>query len=207
LRHATADTIRLVGGTPCLDFANTVIWDAPGSPRPRAPDVLGHPEALAAWGARLGLLAQAAQTPAAKEHESARVLRSTVHAVFAVIANKASPPEDALQRLHDVYLEAVDRAELRERAGRWILSWPSEDARSLRLAIATDAFELLSDPARLARVRQCPGRDCGGLFVDLTGRRRWCSMEACGSREKMRRLYERQRAAGATPDAAGGSPG
>ena len=49
------------------------------------------------------------------------------------------------------------------------------------------------DPARLARLRRCPGRDCGWLFLDTSGRRRWCSMGACGSREKMRRMYARRR--------------
>jgi predicted RNA-binding Zn ribbon-like protein len=48
----------------------------------------------------------------------------------------------------------------------------------------------------LARVRRCPGRDCGWLFLDASGRRRWCSMTTCGSREKMRRMYARRRGAG-----------
>jgi predicted RNA-binding Zn ribbon-like protein len=44
-------------------------------------------------------------------------------------------------------------------------------------------------------VRQCPGRNCGWLFLDVSGRRHWCSMATCGSRAKMRRLYARQRGA------------
>jgi len=63
----------------------------------------------------------------------------------------------------------------------------------VRLAVAADAAALLADPARLARVRRCPGHDCGWLFLDLSGRRRWCSMDTCGSRAKMRRLYERRK--------------
>ncbi|MDR0358582.1 MAG: CGNR zinc finger domain-containing protein [bacterium] len=46
-------------------------------------------------------------------------------------------------------------------------------------------------------MRRCPGRGCGWLFLDASGRRRWCSMQTCGSRAKMRRLYERRRSAGA----------
>jgi predicted RNA-binding Zn ribbon-like protein len=64
----------------------------------------------------------------------------------------------------------------------------------VRFAVAVDAIALLGDPARLSRVRACPGRNCGWLFLDTSGRRRWCSMETCGSREKMRRMYERRRA-------------
>jgi predicted RNA-binding Zn ribbon-like protein len=194
LKNATADTIRLVGGTLCLDFVNTVIWDGPGKPRPQSPDVLDSPEAIAAWGTRLAVLAPGVEPAAADQHDRACELRSTVHEAFAAIAAGASPRPEALESLHGIYVEAVDRAWLAERAGVWTLTWPSDDAGSVRLAVAADALDLLSDAPRLARVRQCPGRDCGALFVDRTGRRRWCSMEACGSREKMRRLYERQRA-------------
>ena len=65
----------------------------------------------------------------------------------------------------------------------------------VRFAVAVDAMALLADPARLARVHRCPGPACGWLFLDTSGRRRWCSMSTCGSRVKMRRLYERRRQA------------
>jgi predicted RNA-binding Zn ribbon-like protein len=64
----------------------------------------------------------------------------------------------------------------------------------VRFAVAADAVALLADPARIARLHRCPGRDCGWIFLDISGRRRWCSMATCGSREKMRRMYERKRA-------------
>jgi predicted RNA-binding Zn ribbon-like protein len=64
----------------------------------------------------------------------------------------------------------------------------------VRFAVAADAVALLGDAERLSRVRHCPGHDCGWLFLDTSGRRRWCSMETCGSRAKMKRLYERKRA-------------
>jgi len=63
------------------------------------------------------------------------------------------------------------------------------------LAVAADAVRLLDDPGRLGRVTACPGRLCGWLFINASGRRRWCSMSACGSREKMRRMYARRAAA------------
>ena len=65
----------------------------------------------------------------------------------------------------------------------------------MRFAVAADAVALLADPARIARLHRCPGRDCGWVFLDTSGRRRWCSMATCGSREKMRRMYARKRAA------------
>ena len=64
----------------------------------------------------------------------------------------------------------------------------------MRFAVAADAVSLLADPTRMARLHRCPGRDCGWVFLDMSGRRRWCSMATCGSREKMRRMYARKRA-------------
>ena len=71
------------------------------------------------------------------------------------------------------------------------------DARSyqdLKPVLREAVLDALADQERLARVRRCPGPSCGWLFLDTSGRRRWCSMSTCGSRVKMRRLYERRRA-------------
>ena len=55
------------------------------------------------------------------------------------------------------------------------------------------ALDLLT--TSLERVRLCESHDCGWLFLDTSrnGRRRWCSMQGCGSREKMRRYRARDR--------------
>ena len=70
---------------------------------------------------------------------------------------------------------------------------PHELGRPLWL-VAESAADLLTD-GTLGRIKECPGAgDCGWLFYDTSrnGRRRWCGMEGCGSRVKMRRHYARQ---------------
>jgi predicted RNA-binding Zn ribbon-like protein len=49
---------------------------------------------------------------------------------------------------------------------------------------------------RLKWVGQCPGEECGWLFLDITrsGRRPWCDMADCGNLAKVRRFRERHRA-------------
>jgi predicted RNA-binding Zn ribbon-like protein len=59
-------------------------------------------------------------------------------------------------------------------------------------AAAWAASELLISPA-YERVRSCPGGGCGWLFLDRTGRRRWCTMSTCGNRSKARRFAARHR--------------
>ncbi|MFF5479769.1 CGNR zinc finger domain-containing protein [Streptomyces sp. NPDC012935] len=62
-------------------------------------------------------------------------------------------------------------------------------------AIARDALELLTDPAARARLRECEGDNCPIVYVDTSRgrRRRWCSSEVCGNRERVAR--HRRRAA------------
>src|SRR3954449_9351810 len=108
-------------------------------------------------------------------------------------AGAASPPGGPLARIAGDHAEAAAAARLAARDGAWRMDWPGDDPRRVRFAVAADAVALLADAERLARVHRCPGRNCGWLFVDTSGRRRWCSMDTCGSRAKMRRLYERRR--------------
>ncbi|GEC09396.1 hypothetical protein SSP24_70510 [Streptomyces spinoverrucosus] len=62
-------------------------------------------------------------------------------------------------------------------------------------AIARDAVELLTDPVARASLRQCAGDNCPIVYLDTSRgrRRRWCSSEVCGNRERVAR--HRRRAA------------
>jgi predicted RNA-binding Zn ribbon-like protein len=60
--------------------------------------------------------------------------------------------------------------------------------------ITLSALSILSDPKEMGRIKTCPGRDCGWMFLDETknARRKWCAMELCGNRAKASRNYERR---------------
>jgi predicted RNA-binding Zn ribbon-like protein len=191
------ETIQLWGGSLCLDFVNSVDYDARDRPLP-AHEALPAPADLARWARRLGVArGRRLLGVDAGELAAAHDLRAALYAVLAAIAREQRPPATALGRLMAVHAEAAAHARLApvEGEGGWRMTWPTADPRRVRFAVAADAIALLADPARLDRLRRCPGRDCGWLFLDTSGRRRWCSMGACGSREKMRRMYARQRAA------------
>ena len=147
---------------------------------------------LARWGRRLGLVGDTAPSGAA-ELARARELREAIYAIFAAIAGDEAPGADDLETLASTHANAAARAELVPAGEAWRLMWAPGEPAAVRFAVAQDAVELLGDEDRLRRVTRCPGRDCGWLFVNASGRRRWCAMDACGSREKMRRLYERRR--------------
>ncbi|MER6785989.1 CGNR zinc finger domain-containing protein [Streptomyces sp. NPDC000658] len=66
---------------------------------------------------------------------------------------------------------------------------------ALLAAVARDTVELLTDPVARAGLRQCAGDNCPLVYVDMSRgrRRRWCSSEVCGNRERVAR--HRRRAA------------
>lgn len=69
---------------------------------------------------------------------------------------------------------------------------------ALLAVVARDAVELLTDPVARAAVRECEGDSCPLVYLDTSRgrRRRWCSSEVCGNRERVAR--HRRRAAALT---------
>ncbi|WP_395245778.1 CGNR zinc finger domain-containing protein [Agromyces sp. MMS24-K17] len=59
--------------------------------------------------------------------------------------------------------------------------------------IARDAVDLFS-PDHLARIRECSAEDCDYVYLDTSraATRRWCSMQRCGNRAKVRAHRARQ---------------
>ncbi|MFF3153967.1 CGNR zinc finger domain-containing protein [Streptomyces sp. NPDC057910] len=64
---------------------------------------------------------------------------------------------------------------------------------ALLAVVARDAVDLLTDPEARARLRQCEGDNCRLLYLDTSRgrRRRWCSSEVCGNRERVARHRRR----------------
>ncbi|MFE0649221.1 CGNR zinc finger domain-containing protein [Streptomyces sp. NPDC059534] len=64
---------------------------------------------------------------------------------------------------------------------------PGATGTGLLATVARDAVELLTGPYA-DRIRVCGADYCALLFADTSrpGRRRWCSMDRCGNRHKVR---------------------
>lgn len=194
---------RLLGERLCLDFANTV-----ESPKGEHPEEFLHGYAdLVRWGRHVGLLddmqvARLLETAAARPDEAAGVferamaLRAALTGVFRVIATRREPAETDLKLLQAEYLTALRQARLTPDGDGFDWRWEDDAALDRPLwPVARSAIELLSHD-ELKRVKECPGAgDCGWLFYDTSknASRRWCSMEGCGSRVKMRHQYARKR--------------
>lgn len=188
---------RAIGGHPALDFVNT--WA--GWAQVEGRDYLGTYDHLAVWTSVSGLVdteaaAALRRRAAARKAEAEAILKEAKR--FRVdLHTLALAPNDpsALRGVNHVVRRAVGQAELVPGTGageapRWSIGGGLE--RPL-LAVAWAASELLTRED-LSAVRACPGDDCGWVFLDPRGRRRWCSMQWCGNRAKVRAHAERHRA-------------
>jgi predicted RNA-binding Zn ribbon-like protein len=177
--------------------ARGVTWAVPGAPAPPGTEPPGGNAALAGHPCS----APAATGPAELDAVAAEAvqLREWLRPVTAAWAMAGSPalPEDARDHLNEIL--ALGHRFLRIEAGgdgkprlQERHSW--DDARQLLVPPAEAAAELLADEDR-DLVRHCEGPTCTLWFYDRTKshRRRWCSMSACGNREKARKHRERDR--------------
>lgn len=193
----THQQFELVGGSPALDFLNTIHdWTVP---EPR--DYLADFSDALRFGEVAGVLTRAevrrlAGEPGQGELERLRELRTLMERVFraAVLGRDASPAD--LDRLARAAAEAAGTARLRcGDRGRIVRQVDPGAAGGalLRWRIVESAVALLTSP-RFARVKACPS--CGWFFLDASKNRsrRWCSMATCGTSAKARRYYRRKKA-------------
>lgn len=169
----------------CLDFANTRYWR--GQPTPT--ETLNAPADLAAW-------AGTAKAPAPAEFERALALRETIHRLFDAQAQGKAPAPRDVEALNAALATAPARATLKrvKEGFEWEVDMKSGTALALLAPILWSAGDLLAGP-QLAKVRRCANPECLYLFLDdsRAGKRRWCSMSACGNRAKARRHYHKTR--------------
>ncbi|MDG4825378.1 CGNR zinc finger domain-containing protein [Asanoa sp. WMMD1127] len=194
----TVQRMRLVGGNLALDFVNTRSGPPDG---PADDDVLtGHPE-LVAWGVYAGALTAHEATALDRTRGTraafarARRTRDYLDDLFRGVAAGRDPDADLLARLGDDAAEALAHATL-EPAYVWSWRGDRTPARPLRPVVHA-AVELLT-AGPLDRVKACGG--CRFLFLDESKNRsrRWCSMDDCGTAEKIRRYVDNRRARAAT---------
>jgi predicted RNA-binding Zn ribbon-like protein len=144
---------------------------------------------------RLLDMADARPLEAAGVFARAIALRAAITRVFRDIAAGQAPDDGDLELLHTEYLIALGHAHLEMSADAFAWAWPDDTLDHPLWPVARSAIELLTQ-GDLRRVKECPGAgDCGWLFYDTSknASRRWCSMEGCGSRVKMRHQYARKR--------------
>ncbi|MDI3567710.1 CGNR zinc finger domain-containing protein, partial [Bradyrhizobium sp. Arg816] len=57
--------------------------------------------------------------------------------------------------------------------------------------ISFDALTLIAEN-KLISLKRCSNPDCVLLFIDKSGKRKWCSMKICGERKKVAKFQDRK---------------
>jgi predicted RNA-binding Zn ribbon-like protein len=189
-----------VAGALSLDFVNTVAGIRTGVHN----DKLERYEDLLEWAVlgnaitpshaeSLALIARRRPEMTARTMGEAKALREALHGIFAAELKQRALPKQPFDFVNQRLGEALAHARIRRGAEKYEWGWePPEMLDAPLWPVVHNAGELLVSET-LARLRECAGDGCGWIFLDLTKNRsrRWCSMNGCGNRVKMRRFRDK----------------
>ncbi|MCC9704329.1 ABATE domain-containing protein [Streptomyces sp. MNU76] len=198
LRSYSGHVYRFDPGALCLEL---LVTGGPGA--------LTRHEVLHAPGDLLEWVEQSRLTPTpptlhvtADDVTYARRLRDALtRTVVSHVVGGAGLPELGIAPADTADLDLVNEAAARPPLAPAIRAdgtrgWAAGTATGAHLlsTVARDAVDLLTSPYA-ERIRMCAGDRCYLLYVDTSrpGRRRWCSMEHCGNRHKVRAHRVRQK--------------
>lgn len=178
MSYANNHPIRLISGRLALDFLNTADWSSDGEVTHEKLTSLSD---LGTWARAVGLSRPVLPEDIGEAVSYRRALRKLFLPASNDVAKVGTDPFPQRGLLLDGSAKPPTHPPLLD-------------------IIATSALAILSDPREMARIKLCPGDDCGWLFWDETknARRKWCMMETCGNRAKAARHYSKTRVASQT---------
>jgi len=174
-------------GAVCLDFAHTG-----GEGQYAVFETLHEPADLGEWLAQPPLDATVTVPVTAGELTAAKALRQAIWEAAHAQADRRPLSAGSVATINHAAATAPLVPEL---AGDGTTAaWaPPVRATQALSSLAREMIELLSGPLA-ERIRECASDNCPLVFVDSSrpGARRWCSMERCGNRHKLRALRARR---------------
>jgi predicted RNA-binding Zn ribbon-like protein len=198
-RTRTLETLEIIGGSLCLDFANTI-----NSRRKPEYDYLAKYSDLANWAVKVGALSTSQGKLLRKQADQddanawdalqkAVSLRELLYRLFSKLAKQFEPAQEDMSALVKLYADTISHGVFLRKGECFTVDW-EVDAKfdAILWPIIYSSGQLLLSE-KLMRVKECP--NCGWLFIDTSKNqnRRWCSMNTCGARDKMRRYHRKLR--------------
>ncbi|WP_156726705.1 CGNR zinc finger domain-containing protein [Streptomyces apocyni] len=190
VQNGQAD-LRFDSGRACLDLLATA----------HPVERIDSPARLRAWLVGAGLIPEGARLDRV-DADCVVAFRELRADLDRLVRDAPEPPaaespalDAALARLNTFAAAAppAPRAVRAADGGLVRVLHPDPAGPALLAAVARDAVELLTDPVARSRIRQCEGDNCPLIYLDTSRgrRRRWCSSEVCGNRERVARHRRR----------------
>jgi predicted RNA-binding Zn ribbon-like protein len=177
--------LRFDTGATWLDLVATVSGAYGPEPFERLYDL----DRLREWLTAEQLLPEA--EPVAADLDEFRRLREALRGLALARHRAEALPAGELALLNDILARDVPLSVRINRSGALTVSRPAT-AGEVLARVARQAVEHLTGP-EARTLGACADHDCGMLFLDPAGRRRWCAPEICGVRNRVRAHRERQR--------------
>ncbi len=116
-------------------------------------------------------------------------MRTILRRQFELIADGNPIPDEFISFLE----KKIDKAPFTYKLmDQKLVPLPVGEAEDILLSyIAFDVLTLIEEN-KLTSLKQCSNNDCVLLFIDESGRRKWCSMKICGNRKKVARFQQRK---------------
>lgn len=180
----TTTTFRTGYGADWLDLTATL----PGRYQPLPDEQVPDPGSLRVWLRERSL--EPTTVIAKADVEEFHLLREAMHGAAAAIVRGDIPLKGDVLVL-DRALAGDQPVGLRRGADGLRVSRPTTPAVA-RARLARQAVSDLCGPHRLL-LKACDDDTCSGIFVDHSGKRRWCADERCGVRARVRAHRARAR--------------
>jgi predicted RNA-binding Zn ribbon-like protein len=205
LRDARGASFLFDAGAVCLDFAHTG-----GEGRYAVFETLHEPADLGEWLARPPLAAVLTVPASTQDLVAAKALRQAVWDAAHAQAARRPLPAEAVATINrsasacPLTPELTSAGTAAARLSPEVAPGSAFDGVTAAWAVPVRATQALSTMARemiellsgplAGRIRECASDDCPLVFVDTSrpGARRWCAMERCGNRHKLRALRARR---------------
>jgi len=204
VKNILVNSLDLEGGVLCLDFVNTT------SDRRHAPitDYFGDIEGFLYWAVNkagiieekralsLEKIIKADRPKADVFFKEAMDLRELLHDMFYRLSRQEKITASQLNSFNKVLREYLPQTQLqiKDEGFESVCSCEASSLQQLTAPIVQSAHELLLSN-KLGRIKQCGSNNCGWLFLDTSknGKRHWCSMKTCGSKDKAIKYYYRKK--------------
>jgi predicted RNA-binding Zn ribbon-like protein len=180
-----APWLRCETGATWLDLLATVGKAYGPAPVERLADL----PRLREWLAAEHLLPEV--SPTDDDLARARELREALRGL-ALAAVRSKPSPEANITVVNTVLAGDRPLRLHRGATPGLGARPPATAGEAFARIARQAAEQLTGPLA-ATLRSCSDPECGMLFLDPGGRRRWCAAEVCGVRNRVRAHRHRRK--------------
>lgn len=177
----------LVEGNLALDLVNTEeeLWGVDH-------DYIGSPEMFCNWltDEELAGAVTKVQLPfevevwSLENMEQVHHFRDEVRTGLKRVTERGEASAELVKRLESHVEKAPLTMKLLEEGVVYIpVGNPVEQLCSL---VAADILRLIGD-GQIKRLRNCENPKCKFMYIDTSGRRKWCSMRKCGNRAKVTR--------------------